>query len=103
MRRLPSTGPARCTAGALKYFSITRSATAATSRHHCAASPPVKGSLETRRSGFAPRAASRRTHSSTFWRYRVVVGVQGVGTEAPKSSLIAIQGVAQPVVRTAKS
>ena len=81
--RLPSSGPARWIPGAAKYFSSTMSATAATSRHHGAASGPVNGSLETSRIGFAPRAASNRAHWSTFARYWVVETVQGVGSEAP--------------------
>jgi hypothetical protein len=68
IRRLPSTGPARDTAAAEKYFSSTRSDTCAMSRHHCAASPPVYGSLESSSAGRAPFAASRRAHASTFAR-----------------------------------
>ena len=68
IRRLPSSGPALWIDGALKYFSSAISATAASSRHHAPASPPVKGSLETSRSGWPPFSFSRRAHASTFAR-----------------------------------
>ena len=68
IRRLPSSGPARWIEGAPKYFSTTMSETVASSRHQGAASTPVYGSLETRRIGFAPRAASSRAHWIMFAR-----------------------------------
>jgi hypothetical protein len=63
----------------------------------------VNGSLETSRIGFAPFAARSRTHWRTFARYCACVGVHGIGTDAPKSSFITIDGVSHSSVATAKS
>ena len=72
-----------------------------TARHHAAASPPVVGVLETSSAGRAPRSARRWRKRRTLERYRSVVTVQGVGTDAPQSSFSAIIGWLHPVTCTA--
>src|SRR4051794_14980025 len=64
----------------------------ATWRHQSDASPPVNGFDETSRNGRAPREASCATNAATLARYCVVVGVHGVGTDAPNSSFSATSG-----------
>ena len=63
----------------------------------------MNGGLAIFTNTLAPRAASCRTSASVFARYCAVVGVQGVGVCAPKSSFSAIHGVLQPDTVTAKS
>ncbi len=66
------------------------------------ASSDPYGFVGTSRNGRAPRAASVRTNASTFARYCAFTGNQGVVVEAPKSSLSAIHGNAQPEDATAR-
>jgi len=78
------------------------SATFEIERHQATASgEPAYGVLLIRMTGWAPFAASACRKARTLARYCAVVGVHGVGSEAPKSSFSTVSGVAQPARSTA--